>query len=164
MSIEQIIGLSLALLIMMIGFVGSIAPGLPGTSLVLVAAIGHRLYFGPHSVSGLIMGLLVVFTVITLLLDYLATYYGAKKFGATWRGGIGAAVGGLVGIFFGLPGILLGPFLGATLFELVGGHEFQKAAKAGAGATLGLLAGAIGKCAICVMMIGMFALNVIYRS
>ncbi len=164
MSIEQIIGLSLALLIMMIGFVGSIAPGLPGTPLVLVAAIGHRLYFGPHSVSGLIMGLLVAFTVITLLLDYLATYYGAKKFGATWRGGVGAAVGGLVGIFFGLPGILLGPFLGATLFELVGGHEFQKAAKAGAGATLGLLAGAIGKCAICVMMIGMFALNVIYRS
>ncbi|HEU5125648.1 MAG TPA: DUF456 domain-containing protein [Verrucomicrobiae bacterium] len=164
MTTEQIVGLILTLLIMLIGFIGSIAPGLPGTPLVLAAAVGHRLYFGQHSVSWLIMILLIVLTLISLVLDYLASYYGAKKFGATWRGGLGAAIGGLVGIFFGLPGILLGPFLGAMLLELIGGHEFEKAAKAGAGATLGLFAGAIGKCAICVMMIGLFTINVIYRS
>jgi uncharacterized protein YqgC (DUF456 family) len=50
------------------------------------------------------------------------------------------------------------------LFELIGGHEWRKAAKAGAGATLGLFAGAIGKCGICVAMIVLFAVNVIYRS
>ncbi|MBC8096018.1 MAG: DUF456 domain-containing protein [Akkermansiaceae bacterium] len=164
MTTEQIIGLSLALLLMLVGFVGSILPGLPGTPLVLIAAIGHRLYFGPESVGPLVLGVLIALTLITLVLDYVASYYGAKTFGATWRGGVGAAIGGLIGIFFGIPGILLGPFLGATLFELIGGHEFQKAAKAGAGATLGLFAGAIGKCAVCVVMIGLFTVNVIYRS
>ena len=161
---EQIVGLSLALLIMLIGFIGCIVPGLPGTPLVLAAAIGHRLYFGPNSINTFFLIFLVVLTLFSLVLDYLASYYGAKRFGATWRGGLGAALGGIVGLFFGIPGILLGPFLGAMLFELVGGHEFEKAAKAGAGATLGLFAGAIGKCAVCMMMIGMFTVNVIYRS
>jgi uncharacterized protein len=147
-----------------IGFIGSIVPGLPGTPLVLAAAIGHRLYFGVHSINNAFLICLVILTVISLVLDYLASYYGAKRFGATWRGGLGAALGGIAGMFFGIPGILLGPFLGAMLLELVGGHEFEKAAKAGAGATLGLFAGAVGKCAVCVMMVGMFTVNVVYRS
>jgi uncharacterized protein YqgC (DUF456 family) len=164
MTTEQIIGLSLALLVMLIGFIGSIVPGLPGTPLVLAAAIGHRLYFGQHSINTFFLSCLAILTVISLVLDYLAGYYGARRFGATWRGGLGAALGGIVGMFFGIPGILLGPFLGAMLLELIGGHEFEKAAKAGAGATLGLFAGAVGRCAICIMMIGLFTINVIYRS
>ncbi|HLP75822.1 MAG TPA: DUF456 domain-containing protein [Candidatus Paceibacterota bacterium] len=164
MTTEQIIGLTLALLIMLIGFVGNILPGLPGTPLILVAALGHRLYFGQHSVSWWILVLLGVLTLISVVLDYLATYYGAKRFGATWRGGVGAAIGGIVGLFFGIPGILLGPFLGATVLELIGGHEFEKAAKAGAGATLGLFVSAVGKCALAVMMMGIFTVTVIWRS
>jgi uncharacterized protein YqgC (DUF456 family) len=101
---------------------------------------------------------------LSVLLDYLASMWGAKRFGATWRGVAGAAVGGLIGIFFNLPGILLGPFIGATLFELAGGYKLKEATHAGLGATLGLLAGVIGKCGICALMIGLFAANVIYRS
>lgn len=164
MTTVQIIGLALALLIMLIGFIGCIVPGLPGTPLVLVAAIGHRLYFGQQSINTFFLICLVILTVISLVFDYLASYFGAKQFGATWRGGLGAALGGIVGMFFGIIGILVGPFIGAMLFELIGGHELEKAAKAGAGATIGLLAGAVGKCAVCVMMIGIFTVNVIYRS
>jgi uncharacterized protein YqgC (DUF456 family) len=161
---EQIIGLSLVFLVMLIGFIGSILPGLPGTPLVLLAAIGHWLYFRPHSMSELVFISLGVLTLLSFLLDYLASMWGAKRFGATWRGVVGAAVGGLIGIFFNLPGILLGPFIGATLFELAGGYKFKEATHAGLGATLGLLAGVIGKCAICAAMIGLFTANVIYRS
>ncbi len=164
MTVEQIIGISLALLVMACALIGNLVPGLPGTPLALVAAIAHRLYFGTTSVSNPVMIALVALTAIALLFDFLATVLGAKKFGATWRGALGAVIGGIVGLFFSLPGILLGPFLGAALFELLGDKELKQALRAGAGAVAGLLLGAVGKFALCVTMIALFTTNVIYRS
>lgn len=164
MTWEQIIGLSLALLVMLIGLIGSVVPALPGTPLALVAVIGHRLYFGAASVNNVVLVVLVGLVVLSLIFDFLATALGAKRFGATWRGAVGAVLGGIIGLFFSLPGIILGPFLGAMLFEMVGDKKFKEAAKAGAGAVAGLLLGVIGRFSICVMMIGLFATNVVYRS
>jgi uncharacterized protein YqgC (DUF456 family) len=164
MTTEQIIGLSLALLVMLLGLIGCIVPGLPGTPLVLAAAVGHRLYFGEASISNLVLIILIVFTLVSLLFDFLAGMIGARKFGATWRGALGAVIGGIVGLFFGLPGIILGPFVGAVLLEMLGGREFEKAAKAGAGATLGLLLGVVGKFSVGVVMTILFTANVILRS
>ncbi|HTL74649.1 MAG TPA: DUF456 domain-containing protein [bacterium] len=164
MNTEEMIGLSLALLVMLAGLVGSVVPGLPGTPLILVAAIGHRLYFGDASASNLVLGVLVGLTIVSLAFDFLATALGAKKFGATWRGALGALIGGIVGLFFSLPGIILGPFLGAMLFEMLGDKEFKKAAHAGLGAMLGLLLGIVGKFSIGVMMAVLFAVNVVMRS
>ncbi len=149
---------------MSVGFAGSILPGLPSTPLILAAAVGHRLYFGDHGVNTVVLVILVLFTAVSLAMDYLASMVGAKKLGATWRGVLGAVVGGLIGIFFSLPGILLGPFLGAMLLEMIGGREFKDAARAGLGAMLGLFVGALGKLACCVAMMILFAVNVIYRS
>jgi len=164
MTTEQIIGLILALIVMCVGLAGSILPGVPSTPLVLLGAIGHKLYFGPAGAAWWVLATLAVMTAVSLVMDYLASVYGAKKLGATWRGAVGAIVGGLIGLFFNLPGILLGPFVGAVLFELAGGREWKAASKAGVGATLGLLAGAIGKLACCVAMMALFTVNVIYRS
>jgi hypothetical protein len=156
--------LSLALAVMLVGLVGSVVPGLPGSPLVVLAAILHRLYFGEKSVSNLVLIVLVLLMLASLGLDFLATVVGARKLGATWRGAVGAVVGGMIGLFFGLPGIILGPFLGAVLLELLGRKEFKKALQAGTGAVLGLLLGAVGKFALCVMMILLFAVNVVLRS
>ena len=164
MTTEQILGLTFALLLMFLGVVGSILPGLPSTPLVLIGAVGHKLYFGPTGAAWWVMGVLALFTVLSLVVDYVASMYGAKRLGATWKGAAGAIVGGLIGLFFSLPGILLGPFIGAMLFEMAGGREWKAASKAGVGATLGLLAGAVGKVACCVAMMGLFTVNVIYRS
>lgn len=164
MTAEQIIGISLALLLMLAALIGSILPGLPGTPLALVAAIAHRLYFGEDSVSNAVLIALIIITVLALVFDFLATMLGAKKFGATWRGALGAMLGGVAGLFFGPPGMILGPFLGATVFEMLGDKEFKHAVKAGTGAVIGLLLGVIGKFALCVTMMVLFATNVIYRS
>jgi hypothetical protein len=164
MTTEQIIGIILALLIMCAGVAGSILPGLPGTPLVLVAAIGHKLYFGPTGVAWWVLAILAGFTALSIIVDYAASVYGAKRLGATWRGAVGAIVGGLIGLFFAVPGILLGPFVGAFLFEMAGGREWREASRAGVGATLGLLAGTLGKLACCVAMMALFTMNVIYRS
>ena len=164
MTTEEIIGLSLALLVMLAGLIGSLLPVLPGTPLVLVAAVGHRLYFGAASVSNTILIMLVVLTLISMLFDFLAGMLGARKFGATWRGVTGAVIGGIIGLFFSLPGIILGPFLGAMLLEMLGGQEFKKATRAGVGATVGLLLGIVGKVSVCVVMMILFATSVILRS
>jgi uncharacterized protein len=164
MTMEQILGLSLALLVMLAGLLGSIVPVLPSTPLVLVAAIVHRLCFGAASVSNAVLLILVALTLFSILLDFLAGMLGARKFGATWLGVTGAMVGGIIGLFFSLPGMIVGPFLGAMLFEMLGGREFKKATAAGVGATIGLLLGIVAKFSICVVMIILFATDVIYRS
>ena len=164
MTTEQIVGLSLTLLLMLAGLIGSLVPVLPGTPLVLIAAIGHRLYFGDASASNIVLIIMVALTLVSVTFDFLASMLGAKKFGATWRGVTGAVIGGIIGLFFSLPGIILGPFLGAILFEMLGGREFKNAVHAGAGAAIGLLLGIVGKFSICVVMIILFATNVILRS
>lgn len=164
MSLEQIIGLCLALLIMLVGVAGCLIPVLPGTPIVLAAAVGHRLWFGDTGPSMRVLIILTILTIISLILDQLASMVGAKKLGATWKGVTGAVVGGLVGLFFSIPGILLGPFIGATLFELFGDREFRDALKAGAGATIGLLCGVVGKVAISVVMMMMFVWSVAART
>src|SRR3954462_5877674 len=104
MTTEQILGLILTLLVMFIGCAGSVLPGIPSTPLVLAAAIGHKLYFGVHGVGWIAMTLLVGITTLALIMDYLATVYGARRFGAGKKGMVGAIVGGLVGLWFNLPG------------------------------------------------------------
>ncbi len=164
MTVDQVIGLSLALFVMCIGLAGSILPGIPSTPLVLLVAIGHRLWFGQAGASNLVLIFLGLLMVASLVMDYLASMYGAKRLGATWRGVLGAVVGGLIGIFFALPGILIGPFLGALAFEVMGGREWKQAARAGLGAVIGLFVGALGKLACCAAMIGLFAFSVVMQS
>ena len=164
MTIEQIMGLALAILVMFVGVAGSILPGLPSTPLVLVAALGHKLYFRETGAAWWVLVILGILTAISMIADYAASVYGAKRLGATWRGVVGAIVGGLVGLFFNLPGIIFGPFLGAMVFEMAGGRQWKEASRAGVGATLGVLAGTLGKLACCLLMLGLFTANVIYRS
>lgn len=149
---------------MCLGLLGSFLPAVPSTPLVLLVAIIHKLIFPQAGVGWIIMSCLILITLVSLVFDYMASIYGAKKFGATWRGAVGAGLGGLAGLFFPFPGILIGPFLGALAFELIGGRGFKKSSRAGMGAILGLLAGAIGKLSACLIMMVLFAASVLSHS
>ena len=122
------------------------------------------MFFGAASINNFVLIILVWLTLVSLVFDFLASLLGSRKFGATWLGMTGAVVGGIIGLFFSLPGIILGPFLGAMIFEMLGDKEFKQAVHAGVGATVGLLLGIAGKFAIGVVMIILFATNVILRS
>ncbi len=163
MSVVQIIGFSLALLVMLVGVLGSVIPGVPGTPVVLLAAVGHRLCFGAAGANNWVLLVLGLLTLVSLLIEWLAGVVGTRKFGGTWRGMVGALVGGVAGMFFSLPGIILGPIIGAVVFELAGGCGMDQAARAGAGTLVGWLVGSAAKVAIGVVMIGLFALNVLGR-
>jgi uncharacterized protein len=161
---EQVIGLIVALVAMCVGLAGCVLPGVPGTPLILAAAIGHKLYFRQAGAGRVVMALLVAATLFSLGVDYLASVVGAKKLGATWRGALGAVLGGLIGLFFVPFGLLLGPFVGAVAFEMIGGRDLHESGRAGLGAVLGLLAGALGKVACGIGMIALFTANVVWRG
>ena len=163
MAPEQIIGLALTLLVMAVGVAGSVLPGIPGTPLVLAAALIHKWIFGAAGADWPVLIVLAGIMVLSLVMDFGATWFGAKKLGATWKGILGAVVGVIVGLFFGVPGIIIGPFVGAVAFELVGGRDLGAATKAGMGALIGLLVGTLGKFACAVAMMGLFAVEVVAR-
>lgn len=148
----------LAGLCVLVGIVGTVLPVLPGIVLVYVGLLIAAIANGFERISGWTMAVLAIFVGFALVIDFIASAFGTKIAGASkWAFG-GAAVGVLVGLFFGLPGILLGPFIGAVLFEVVVTQNVGLSLKAGVGATLGLLAGGLAKVALTFAMIGMFLL------
>ncbi len=70
---------------------------------------------------------------------------------------IGALIGSIIGLFFGIPGLLLGPFVGALLGELVAGGSLRRATGVGVGAWIGFVVGAAAKIGVCFAMLGVFA-------
>jgi hypothetical protein len=98
MSIGEATGLVAALMAMMLGLVGSVLPILPSAPLIFLAALAHKLCLQERSVGWWVVLVLGGFTGLTLLLDFASSIYGAKRFGATWRGIIGAGLGAIVGI------------------------------------------------------------------
>jgi uncharacterized protein YqgC (DUF456 family) len=164
MNMQEVLGLIIAGVVMFIGLVGSVLPGIPGAPVILVAAVGHKLIFKEQSVSYPGLAFILGLTVLSLVLDFLASTLGAKKMGATWRGVIGAMVGAIVGLFFSLPGLILGPVIGAFAFELIGGREWKESARAGVGAMIGFFLGALGKVICCAAMIGIFFISAVWNS
>ena len=146
----------LAVVLVVLGLVGLVLPALPGAPLLfaglaLAAWAEDFVYVG----SGTLI-ILGVLALLTYAVDFLAGAMGAKRFGASNRAIAGAALGALVGLFFGLPGILLGPFVGAVLGELSAQRNLREAGIAGIGASFGLVLGAAAKLALAFAMLGIF--------
>ncbi len=156
--LELWIGFGLILLVMFIGMIGNLIPGVPGTSLIFTAGLIHQLYFGDSGGIGWFwIFALGVLMIASFLIDYVASLLGAKTLGATWRGMLGAFVGIILGLILFPPfGLIIGPFVGAIVFEWAFGREIREASKAGVGAVVGVLLGMVGS-AICGMaMLGIF--------
>jgi hypothetical protein len=145
------------LVIMAIGLIGTVLPILPGTILILAAAVLHRIMLGPEKGMGwLNLSLLALCVVVSYAIDFLGGWLGARHFGASRWGACGAMLGAIVGIFFGIPGLLVGPVIGALAGELAGGKRLVDAGRAGWGALLGNLATMIGKLIIGIVMVSWF--------
>ncbi len=95
---------------------------------------------------------------LSQVLDYLASAYGAKRFGGSRWGIWGSVFGGLLGlVFFSLPGMIVGLFAGAFFLELWPGRKGALASlKVGGGSLLGFLGGTLLKLVFSLAMIGIF--------
>src|SRR5207244_3046337 len=120
-----------AIVLMALGLIGTVIPIVPGTTIILAAAVVHRVALGADRSLG--MSALIAMLALTLLtyaIDAAAGYMGAKRFGATKWGLIGGAAGALIGLAFGLLGLFVGPVIGAIAGELIGGKEIMKGYRA----------------------------------
>jgi uncharacterized protein YqgC (DUF456 family) len=142
-----------------LGLAGAVLPFLPGTALVLLAAGIHKVVFGEPSLWTLAGLALIAF--LSWVFDILSSAAGAKWFGATRYGAIGALIGGVIGLFFNLPGIIVGPIVGAFAGEVLAGRKAAEAGKAGVGTAVGGLAAMLGKLAATIVMIVWFAIAVL---
>ena len=102
------------------------------------------------------IALLVLLVLVSYAIDFAGGWFGARRFGATRWGAFGALAGAIVGVFFGLPGLLLGPVVGALAGEIVGGMKLIDAGRASWGALLGNIAAMIGKLIIALAMVSWF--------
>jgi uncharacterized protein len=145
------------LVLMAVGLIGTVLPIFPGTTFILAAAIMHRLMLGPaKSLGWASISLLVLLTLASYAIDFAGSWLGARRFGASRWGALGAAAGAIVGIFFGLPGLLFGPVVGALAGEIIGGMKLIDAGRASWGALLGNLAAMMGKLLIAIAMVSWF--------
>jgi hypothetical protein len=143
----------LAAILVLVGLAGLFLPMLPGAALVF-AGLAVAAWADDFVYVG--WGMLTVLGVLALL-TYPAAF-GAKRYGASPRAVTGAVIGAVVGIFFGLPGVLLGPFAGAVIGEFSTQRHLGRAGRAGFGATVGIVLGTAAKLAIAFTMLGIFAI------
>ncbi|MEB3219304.1 MAG: DUF456 family protein [Nostocales cyanobacterium 94392] len=148
---QLIYGLLIAL--MLVGIIGAVVPGIPGTSLILIGIIIWGFIKGSFAAISLPLIVTGIVLLLSMGIDFFAAYWGAKKAGASKWGQIGAMVG-LVLAFFGLLppflvfggpliGIFIGPLLGAIIGEFIYRKDLLIAIKAGLGIVVGSLIGNI---------------------
>jgi uncharacterized protein YqgC (DUF456 family) len=151
--------------LMVVGIIGAVVPGIPGTSLILIAIVIWGAVQG--SVGSVSVPLVVAIGVLVLSvgIDFLASYWGAKRAGASKWGQIGAIVGLVLGILGFLPalpfggpllGILLGPLLGAIVGEYLYRRDLKLAFKAGVGIVVGSLVGNLIQGLLAIATVGVF--------
>src|SRR5438046_7645544 len=144
-----------------VGLIGTIAPVLPGTTIILAAAVVHRIMLGPEkSIGWRTIIVLMLLTLATYAIDVFGGYFGAKYFGATKWGTFGAILGALVGLFFGLIGLFVGPVIGAIIGEVIEGKRMIDAGRAGWGSLLGNIGAMLAKLFIALVMIIIFLIAV----
>ena len=156
--------LILGFILMIGGIIGSFLPVLPGpiTSWFGLLAI----YFTSNKPISTTV-LIVTFSIaaVVFLLDYIIPAVGTKKFGGTKYGIIGTTVGLILGLIFFPPfGIVIGPFVGALLGELIYDRkDHSRATKAAFGSFLGFLTSTFIKFLVACIYFGIFIWVLVFK-
>lgn len=146
----------LALVLMGVGLIGTVFPLLPGTPFLFFGMLVGAWADGFRHVGYITLAVLFALVLLSALLDWIAGALGAKRVGASKQAVTGAFIGSFAGMFAGLPGLVLGPFVGAVAGELYARRDVLQAGKVGVATWVGLLLGAIAKVAIALVMLGIF--------
>jgi uncharacterized protein YqgC (DUF456 family) len=143
-KIMDILWIIIAVLLMIGGVLGSVLPFLPGPPLSFAALLVMQLQASPPFTAKFLWFWAAV-TVVVTILDYVVPLYGSKRFGGTTYGVWGCTIGLIAGVFFPPWGLIIGPFVGALLGEMVGNADAQNAFRAAIGSFAGFLFGTLIK-------------------
>jgi len=153
----------IVIVLLVVGFLGSFVPVIPGTTLIFCGVILYYFSMGMESSGlrwpGLVM--IGIFYILSIVLDWFSGALGAKWFGSSKWGVVGAIVGGIVGLFFNLPGLIIGPIAGVFIFEIIfGKREIKQASNSTIGTVLGGLAGMLARVILAFGMVLWFVSDV----
>lgn len=178
----------ITLVVMAVGLLGSVLPGLPGVPLIFLSALVYSILTDFEYVGALILILLFVLAALALVADFVGTSYGARRFGASNWGTVGGAVGGIVGALVGalflgigsLFGLILGSIGGVFLGEYLrrrrepserpggedpagaGRWDWRRASRAAGGVFVGYVISAVAQGILGVASIVVFVLALFY--
>ena len=152
----EILLLITAFVFVILGIIGSFLPIIPGpiTSWAGLLIL-HLTYTVPINKSFLITTFIVA--LLVWILDYIIPAIGTKRFGGSKYGVIGTSLGLIIGLITPIPGgIIIGPFLGAFMGELVYQNNSERALKAAFGSFIGFLTSTFIKFIVAVVYFGFF--------
>ncbi len=143
-----------ALLLIGCGVIGTVLPALPGSPLIFLGALLVA-WWQDFSVIGWVpLSILGALALFSVAVDYVSSALGAKRAGASAVALAGAFIGSFMGFFIGLPGIVLGPFIGALIGEAAATGSITRATQVGFATWLGMLVGTVAKAACVAAMLG----------
>jgi uncharacterized protein len=174
--------LAITLVLMVVGLFGSVLPGLPGVTLIFLSALVYAIITDFRSVGAAILVVLFIFAAIAFVADFVATSYGARRFGASNWGTVGGAIGGIAGALIGLLflgigslfGLILGTIAGVFLGEYLKrtrqgqqgpgstGSDWRRASHAAGGVLVGYLAAAVIQGLLGLASVIVFVLALLY--
>jgi uncharacterized protein YqgC (DUF456 family) len=155
--------LGVTTLIFLLGLASSLLPVVPGSLIVWSGVIIHKLWLGDASVSWKVVIITGLITLVGQVTDFLMGVWGARKFGASWKGAVGALLGAFIGFFLPPPllWLILGPIVGAIIGELCAGRTLQAGSKAGLGAIIGGIIAFALKFGFSLLVVALFYLDLV---
>jgi uncharacterized protein YqgC (DUF456 family) len=159
MSDQSMILWVLGAILTITGLSGLLLPIVPGAPVLFLGLLLGAWAEDFQYVGVWTLLVLAAMATLSYAVEFAASALGVKKYGGSKRAMAGAVLGGVVGLFLGIPGILFGPFIGAVIGELSMQRSLDEASRAGFGTVVGLAIGLAGKFAIGIAMIGLFILQ-----
>ncbi len=145
-----------AALLVLGGLAGAILPILPGIPMIFGGLWLASWVDGYQHAGMWTLVVIAILGIIAMALDFVAGAFGAKRVGASKMAVWGAFIGTIVGMFFGIAGIVIGPFAGALLGELANGNSVLRSTHVSVSTWVGMLLGTLAKLVLSFMMIGVY--------
>ena len=145
----------LGILIVGAGIVSLALPLVPGVAIIFLGIVVVAWADDFTRIGPWMLGTLLALTLVAMVADNVAGMFGAKRAGASGWGVFGAGVGALVGLPFGLPGVVLGPAVGALAFEYLKNPDLARAGKAGLGGLFGFVLAVVAKAVFGLTLVGL---------
>lgn len=149
----------LAVFIIVVGVIGTLVPGVPGVLVVFGGMLLGAWIDGFRRIGWITLTVLAVLTALALLADVLGGVLGAKRVGASRLALLGAAIGSVVGLFYGFVGALIAPFFGAAAGELITRGRLAQAARVGVGTAIGFALTMVARVIIVLAMLIVFVMG-----
>ena len=135
----------LGVLFLLGGIAGSVLPVIPGPPISFVGVLFFQ-QTDKVSIDTNWLWILALGALVITILDYIIPSYFTKKYGAHWLSSVMAFVGMCIGIFFFPPfGLIIGPFIGAFVGEIIIGRVWQQGFKSAWATFVGFIFGTMLK-------------------